>query len=125
MAKRKSIVSSLLFLLLLFFSNNEVCNSFLSSGSPAFNIRSYSSIHSYSLCNSGKADSGVSTNYPSIKKDWIKVRFMGGEYRFDASFSAVRVNAPAFESRVQSGDYASFISSSHHSLSKLRGPPVS
>lgn len=116
MSLKKSPVGVVLFLLLVLFINNQGDHTFISSGIPTFDIHQYSSVKNV-------AGSGVAVNYPSIKKDWIKVRYMAGEYNFTVPFVALIEQPVVFAQRVQATKYTAYISLKHLFLLKLRGPP--
>jgi hypothetical protein len=60
-----------------------------------------------------------------VKKDRLKVRFMGGECSYDASAIPVIVSVPVFGREIAVCEYRSFISDDRYLSFKLRGPPAS
>jgi len=59
-----------------------------------------------------------------IRQDWIKVRYMSGECRFEGSLFPLTTLSLVFADRLSGNSYDSFISSNSHFLFKLRGPPA-
>lgn len=117
MIRGKSIATTLIVLLLLLFSNDQV--SHLSpAGYNLFSVRPRIS----KRVTTAKAPADVTTH--SLRKDKIRVRYMGGECGYDQTAIVIGSALKKFTDCRKEGNYVSFISSSHHFLFKLRGPPA-
>lgn len=81
-------------------------------------------VDTHFLSATGKGQHTLVLKTPNIRKDWIKVRFMGGECEFDADKFYLNFRSAAFRDPVSSSNNYSFISSFGHVLFKLRGPPA-
>jgi len=119
MAKRKSIACCLLALLLVFCSNNLPYDVYTSFGNSHF------SGHSISLKThlNTSLHPALSLHKSSVKRDHIRVRYMGGECGYNAPVSFITVTAFLFPEKAASIRYFSFVSSSCHFSFSLRGPP--
>jgi len=115
MARIKSAAGVVLIMLLLFFSSNREGRAFMPTTFPICNIAAHSSVNS--------KGPGTTVNYPSIKKDWIKVRYIGGEYYYNVPHVPMVVSSSPATKPFPIVYYPSFVSSSLHFLLALRGPP--
>ena len=59
----------------------------------------------------------------SLRKDWIKIRYMGGECKYDPFVIPIITTPAEFIENTKRAEYASVVSSFHPFLFKLRGPP--
>lgn len=60
----------------------------------------------------------------SPQKEWVKVRYMGGDCRYEAPYIPVIASQPEYTEKATGGNYISFICSSCYFSFKLRGPPA-
>ena len=117
MIKGKSIAGYLLILLLVLFSN----------GQPSYSFPATTALTAAKAVFS-TSERNTKTSIPliasTLRKEHIKVRYMGGECPFDGTSICLHVPAVVFIDQVKRGSYVSIISSTPHFLFKLRGPPV-
>jgi hypothetical protein len=115
MDRRNNIAIYFFILLLAFFSNAG--NGYIHSFNNAE--------HAGSVFVRGKEQRPyLDLKKPVIKNDWVKVRYMGGECRYDASVFCIVISSPGYIDHFKEAGYTSGISSYTHFLFKLRGPPT-
>lgn len=115
MAIKGKISGILLTLLLLFIrSNGVVC-----SGPEPGN-----SLSRYSTLQKGYERTVVSFTRHTIVKDWVKVRYKGGEMPIFGVTVPIQVRPFAVVTQIRGLKYIPFVSLPYYSSSKLRGPPA-
>jgi len=118
---KKIIASFLFFLLVVFFCNNLPCEVYTSYASG--HLSQQSAIQERS-CTSSAAP-GFSYSKPTVKRDHVKVRYVGGECGYAPNSIVVATRLPEFVIKTVPVSPSCFISSYSSFLFKLRGPPHS
>jgi hypothetical protein len=116
MGRRNNIAVYFLTLLLAFCSQAKTGGLYASHHTSA-----YSSAHLIALAK--YANAPLELKSPVIRKDWIKVRYMGGECGYDAAVFHLVINPAEYIDYLSANPYDCFFSSQAHFLFKLRGPP--
>jgi len=117
MPVRKNSFSLLVILLIILFSNEKAVTN--------YGITGLSSSFSKQI-NLGSSFGNVKEiiKSPFVFRDKIRVRYMGGECRYDAPGFHLLPVLPVFSTQLTGGKYISFTASQPHFLFKLRGPPA-
>jgi hypothetical protein len=114
MGKGKSILIYLVILLFAVTGSSVLC-------SPEYGSAGHTlSCH---LSHANNRSKTASFAHSLIKQDKLKVRYMGGECRYVASYFPLVIHSREFTDNETCESYISFESSCHYCLFKLRGPP--
>jgi len=115
MALSKKISGCLLLVLLFLFSNNDVAP-------PCSGAANYQS--EYTTLRSGHDKAVVSITKHTVLKDWIKVRYKGGETPIFDTAAHIPVVSLLIAGQTKRLSYVPFISLPYYFSYKLRGPPT-
>jgi hypothetical protein len=115
MTQSKNIFGRLLILLLILFSNYKVLPS--THNAADFHDKS-------SISNKINEKNIVLLSKHSIPKDWIKVRFKGGEIPIFSIATLIHFAPIKIAERIKGLNYVPFVSLNYDFSFKLRGPPA-